>query len=52
MRTVKEVLCEEDTSLVEAIPLSKTSKPDRLIWMDLVTGYSLSNQHIMLPEIF
>ena len=31
-------MCEEDTSLVEAIPLSKTSKPDRLIWMDSVTG--------------
>ena len=31
IRTVKKVLCEEDANLVEAIPLSKTSKPDRLI---------------------
>ena len=38
MSMVREVLCEEDAGLVETIPLCKTSKPDRLIWIDFVTG--------------
>ena len=38
IRTVREVLCEEDAGLVETIPLCKTSKPDRLIWIDSITG--------------
>ena len=38
MSPVREVLCEEDVGLVETIPLCKTSKLDRLIWIDSVAG--------------
>ena len=38
MRLVKEIFCEEDARLIAKIPLSKNTKPDRLIWMDSITG--------------
>ena len=38
MKTGKEVLTNQDAELVEKIPLSKTTCPDKLIWRDSIVG--------------
>ena len=38
IEVVKEVLSDEDAGLVVRIPLSRKSRPDRLIWRDSIIG--------------
>ena len=38
MTKVKEVLIDQDATLVEKIPLSRISRPDKLIWRDFIVG--------------
>ena len=38
MNIVREMFNEDNASLVAKIPLSRKSKPDKLIWMDSITS--------------